>query len=264
MTTAAQSERSLREQKAYDEGDVFETSKRWQLRFLHVLRCPNALRQEADLDALLRRHLKGADVLEIGCGGGIVSEGLLAFEPRHVLGIDISHRFIEAAEARAVPGRLAFRVDDVSADIEGQFDVIFGRSILHHLDYRKVLTKLIERNLKPGGIMLFTEPLGENLLSRLYHFLVPSSQTDDEQPFMRQDLRWLKNTLGTEVMAYSYLSYPAGILSSFLFRKPDNPFTRLADRADIALARRAHFLTHRFRSAIFLMRHRHRAASADG
>lgn len=254
MTTAAQRERSLREQKAYDEGDIFETSRRWQLRFLHVLHCPNAMRQEADLDALLRRHVPGADVLEIGCGNGIVSENLLALEPNHVLGIDISKRFIQEAQERAVPDRLEFRVDDVSLEIDGKFDVILGRSILHHLDYQGVLARLQQQNLNPGGVMIFTEPLGENLLSRLYHYLVPASQTEDEQPFMRHDLRWMKAELDTEVMPYSYLSYPAGIISSLLFKKADNPLTRLSDGIDTWLSRHVSSLTHRFRSAIFLMR----------
>ncbi len=253
MTTVTQRERSLREQRAYDEGDVFETSRRWQLRFLHVLHCPNAMRQEADLDALLRRHIPGADVLEIGCGNGIVAESLLALEPKHVLGIDISKRFVDEAETRAVPGRLDFRVDDVSLAIDGKFDVIFGRSILHHLNYQDVLARLREQNLNPGGIMIFTEPLGENLLSRLYHYIIPASQTDDEQPFMRSDLKWLKAELATEIMPYSYFSYPAGIISSLLLKNADNPLTRLSDSVDVWLSRHASFLTHRFRSAIFLM-----------
>ena len=255
MTSTVQRDRSMREQEAYDDGVVFETSKSWQLRFLHVLHCPNAMRQEADLDALLQTYIPGARVLEIGCGGGIVSKSLLKFEPQHVLGIDISHRFIgEAKTKREVPGRLEFRVEDVSEDIEGRFDVIFGRSILHHLDYQNVLRRLSEQNLNPGGVMLFTEPLGENLLSRLYHFLVPASQTDDEQPFRRRDLRWLRAEFGTEVMPYSYLSYPAGILSSLMLKRPDNALTRLSDRVDVWLVRNMPFLRHRFRSAIFLMR----------
>lgn len=253
MTTAAGRERSLREQKAYDEGNVFETSKGWQLRFLHVFRCPNAVRQEADLDALLHRYIPGANVLEIGCGDGQLAAGLLALEPKRVLGIDISKRFIEKAQTRAVPDRLEFRVDDVSSDIDGKFDVIFGRSILHHLDYQGVLTRLKEHNLNPDGVMIFTEPLGENLLSRLYHFFVPASQTDDERPFMRRDLNWLKSELATEIKPYSYLSYPAGIVSSLLLENADNPLTKLSDRMDVWLSRRAPFLAHRFRSAIFLM-----------
>jgi hypothetical protein len=36
----------------------------------------------------------------------------------------------------------------------------------------------------------------------------------------------------------NYLSFPAGILSSFVFSAPDNPLMRAADRVDRALERR--------------------------
>lgn len=246
--------RAERERAAYDEQGVFEASHGWHVRFRHVFECPNTRRNERLFEERLRAGVAGARVLDIGCGDGDSSERLLDLGAAYVRGIDIAQTFIARAKARERTGRLEFACRDVGQPLDGRFDVIFGRSILHHLDWREVLERLHAANLNPAGRMLFMEPLGENLLIRLFHGLARRAHTRDERPFDRADLRWLRRRFPRlEVLPINYLSFPAGLVSSFLFRRADNPMLRLCDRVDDWLARRVALLVPRFRQAILVI-----------
>jgi SAM-dependent methyltransferase len=251
----AQPHRSERERAAADEGSVWEVSHRWHTRGAHVFACPNTLRHEALFDELAARFAKGGRVLDLGCGQGASSQRLLSFGADHVLGIDISELLLAQAFPRAIPGRLEFRKGDVSEPLEGEFDLIFGRAILHHLAYPPILRRLYEVNLRPGGALLFMEPLGANLLSFLFRVLVPAAHTPDERPFTLRDLRWFRATFpAVDIYPYNYLSYPVGLISSLVARSPDHAPLRLCDRIDTWLARHVRPLESRFRQAIFLVR----------
>lgn len=248
------SSRAEREKAAYDEHGVFESSHGWHVRFRHVFECPNTLRNEGLLEARLRAAVAGGRVLDIGCGDGASSEALLELGAASVLGIDVSETFIAKARGREQPGRLEFVNGDVGAPLEGEFDVICGRAILHHLDYRGVLERLHQSNLKTGGSMIFMEPLGSNLLIRLFHAVAPRAHTPDERSFLRSDLRWFRRRFARlEILPVNYLSFPAAILSSLVFPSADNVLMRLCDRADGWLARHVPPLVPQFRQAILVI-----------
>jgi 2-polyprenyl-3-methyl-5-hydroxy-6-metoxy-1,4-benzoquinol methylase len=248
-------ERAEREREAYDERNVAEVNVAWHSRFPHVFDSPNTRRGQARFDALTREAVSGRNVLDMGCGKGRNSERLLGLGAAHVLGMDISRSAIEQAQARAKPGRLEFRVGDVTCELEGTFGCIFGRAILHHIDYRAFLARLYEEHLEPGGAMLFMEPQGENLLIRLYARLVAAAHTPDERSFMEDDLDWLRGHFrGTELYPINYLTFPAGILTSRLPLGPDNALLRACDRADDWLARRVPRLRSHFRQTIVVIR----------
>jgi len=118
-----------------------------------------------------------------------------------------------------------------------------------------VLERLFARNLAPGGVMAFMEPLGSSLLIRLFHTLVPSAQTADEKPFDRGDLAWMRRTFPRLViLPVNYLSFPLGLLSSLVFARADNVLLRAADVVDVWLGRSAAWLVPHFRQAIFVIR----------
>src|SRR6266436_9663824 len=78
----------------------------------------------------------GARVLDVGCGVGRWSR-LLAAKGADVTGIDLSPTMVEQAQRRAVTEGLAdrcrFRVQDLSRlEIEGQFDLVLGVTVLQH------------------------------------------------------------------------------------------------------------------------------------
>lgn len=254
-------ERSRREREAYDEHGVDEAVTAWHGRFPHVFQSPNTRRAEERFNALTRAAVSGRRVLDLGCGKGSSSVRLLDLGAAHVLGIDISEMSIATALARpeAQPylqaGRLELRLGDVTRAIEGSFECVFGRAILHHIDYRTVLPRLYAEHLEPGGTMLFMEPLGENLLIRSYTRLVAAAHTPDERSFMKDDLRWLRSNFPeVEVHPINYLTLPCAILTSYLRLAPDNALLRLCDRADERLAARVPRLRSHFRQTIVVIR----------
>jgi glycosyltransferase involved in cell wall biosynthesis/2-polyprenyl-3-methyl-5-hydroxy-6-metoxy-1,4-benzoquinol methylase len=248
-------ERSEREREAYDEHDVEGAMNTWHGRFPHVFQSPNTRRAEERFDALTRAAVAGRNVLDMGCGDGESSARLLELGAAHVLGVDISRTAIDRALARAQPGRLDFRLGDVTLEIEGTFDCVFGRSILHHIDYRALLVRLYEERLTPGGTMLFMEPQGENGLIRLYTRLVAAAHTPDEQSFMEDDIAWLRSHFAEiELYPVNYLTFPAAILSSRLPLDADNVLLRACDRADEWLAGHVPRLRTRFRQTIVAIR----------
>jgi SAM-dependent methyltransferase len=247
--------RAEREKKAYDENDVWGNNNKWHMAFKHVFESPNTIRSEKKFDDLIIKNIAGKKVLDMGCAEGGGSYKLFSLGAGYVHGIDISEKFISEAKKLEIKGRLEFSNKDATAPIEERFDIILGRAILHHIDYRAVLNRLYDLNLNRGGSIIFMEPLGSNLLIKLYHNIAKSAHTPDEKPFFRNDLKWLReNFRNIEVIPINYLSLPFGILSSFLFSGPDNYIMRLCDRVDCWLAGNIKFIVPNFRYCILVIR----------
>jgi len=233
------SERAERERAAYDEGRVKERSHAWMTRFEHIFDGRNTRRGEAEWESLIRQAVEGGGrVLDVGCGEGVTARLALACGATYVLGIDISERELAGAFATQIPGRLEFRVADAEQSLsDGPFDLVVGRSVLHHVDFRSFLDRIAVNNLAPGGQMLWMEPLAHPL-ALAFHKLVRSAHTPDEFPLLPRDLRWIRQRFpGTRIVPINLLSFPAGVVSSMLFETADNRLMRVADVTDRALFR---------------------------
>lgn len=130
--------------------------------------------------------------LEYGCGrGGYCFD--LARRGARVDAIDISPAGVEMAAGRAradgLGERLSFQVMNAEAMAfpDRHFDVVFGKSILHHLELGKGLGE-VARVLKDAGRAVFFEPLGHNLFINAYRQLTPRLRSADEQPLRTRDL----------------------------------------------------------------------------
>jgi SAM-dependent methyltransferase len=153
---------------------------------------------------------RDAVVLESGCahGGNAIALSHIA---KRVEGIDISQAAIDAGNReirRRAIGNVALSAQNAEAmDFpDNTFDFIFGSGILHHLDYDKAMTEL-RRVLKPGGVVLFTEPLGHNPAIELYRRLTPTARTADEHPLLRRDFARFDATFErTDVRLYGLAS----------------------------------------------------------
>lgn len=248
----ADTARAEREKQAYDEDGVWDHAHGWHMRFEHVFHTPNTRRLEKQFEDTVSSEGAGRRLLEIGCGPGVTAESLVRAGAGYVFGVDISEKFLAEAKLKEIPGRMEFAVKDIQKPMEGRFDVIFGRGILHHVDYREVLRRLYDDNLNPGGTMHFLEPLGANILIKIYYRVAPKAHTPDERPFFPPDLRWLRGAFpGFRITPINYLSFPLGVASSLVFPRPDNALTRAADRADTWIAGNLPFMVPRFRAAIF-------------
>ncbi len=161
---------------------------------------------------------KGAVVLEYGCAHGYNAIALASVAKR-VEGIDISKQAVDAGNeeivARGINNvRLSVQNAEAMDFADGTFDFVFGSGILHHLDYAKAMAEL-RRVLKPGGVVLFTEPLGHNPAIEIYRKRTPEARTPDEHPLLIPDFKTFASTFEkTDVRLYGLIS-----LGAVLFRK---------------------------------------------
>ncbi|HEX4023580.1 MAG TPA: bifunctional 2-polyprenyl-6-hydroxyphenol methylase/3-demethylubiquinol 3-O-methyltransferase UbiG [Steroidobacteraceae bacterium] len=131
---------------------------------LHALN-PVRLAYVAERAALSQRR-----VLDIGCGGGLLSEGL-ARHGAHVTGIDMAPAMIEVARLHAHESQIALDYELASAEqyaehAAGPFDVITCMELIEHVPNPQSLLDAIGRLLRPGG-ELFISTINRNLRSFL-------------------------------------------------------------------------------------------------
>jgi len=108
----------------------------------------------------------GGRVLEVGCGSGGVTRRLAMETGASAVGVDINPHGIEAASAAAVreglSSRVSFQVVDAGKRLPfagDSFDAIFCNDAINHLPARAELFGDWHRLLKPGGRLLFTDPI---------------------------------------------------------------------------------------------------------
>ena len=112
--------------------------------------------------------LNGKTALDIGCGGGILSEAL-AHENAKVTGIDLATQALEAARRHARASGLAIRYLTVSAEELAQaepshYDIVTCMELLEHVPDPGAIVHACAQLLKPGGFAFFAT-LNRNLTS---------------------------------------------------------------------------------------------------
>ena len=142
----------------------------------------------------------GKVVLEIGTGTGALTIGLLRkAAPRCIVATDVSETFLATALHRSGEDApiVAVRCDCNAMPIrDGTFDVVLGRSILHHLlDFDRVLAQCA-RILKPGGKALFFEPVleGKLVIAHFAALVAETARAIGDTDFDEDDHRRLRTT----------------------------------------------------------------------
>lgn len=145
-------------------------AQRWwdphgEFRPLHVL---NPVRLDY-IDARVG-GLHGKRVLDVGCGGGLLSEAL-ARRGANVTGIDLGATTIEVAELHALESGLPVRyqresAEDHAAHSPGEYDVVTCLEMLEHVPAPADVLAALHNLVKPGGDVVVST-LNRNLKSWL-------------------------------------------------------------------------------------------------
>lgn len=138
--------------------------------------------------------IRGKTVLEDGCGDGS-NMVVLSRSGAKVIGLDISSEMLALAKQRMVANQCdgtmlvlgsahALPLPDASVD------VVFGISILHHLDL-EIASREVHRVLKRDGRAIFLEPLrNSSLLTQIRQLLPKRGDVSPfERPLTNEDIR---------------------------------------------------------------------------
>jgi 2-polyprenyl-6-hydroxyphenyl methylase/3-demethylubiquinone-9 3-methyltransferase len=201
-------------------------------RPLHLL---NPLRLEF---IATRAALAGRRVLDVGCGGGLLTESLTR-AGAEVTGIDLAPGMIEVARLHAAESGLAidYRVaaaEALAQESAGRFAVITCMEMLEHVPDPAGMVATLARLLTPGGA-LFVSTLNRNLKSFLLAIVgaeyllrvIPRGTHEYERLIVPSELaRW---------------SRAAGLTLEELAGVEFNPLTgRVALSADVSVNYMAH------------------------
>ena len=105
-------------------------------------------------------NLAGKDVLDIGCGGGILAEAMV-HHGANVTAIDLAEASLAVARLHQLESKLAIDYQNISAEAladksEQQFDVITCLEMLEHVPDPSSIVEACFRMVKPGGLVFFS------------------------------------------------------------------------------------------------------------
>jgi 2-polyprenyl-6-hydroxyphenyl methylase/3-demethylubiquinone-9 3-methyltransferase len=168
--------------------------------------------------------IAGRDVLDVGCGGGILAEAMAGRGAR-VTGIDLADKPLKVAKLHLLESgqKVDYRriaVEQLAAEQPGRYDVVTCMEMLEHVPSPASVIAACARLAKPGGHLFFAT-LNRNPKSFLFAIvgaeyvlnLLPRG-THEYAKFLRpSELARMARAAGLDVGEIAGLTY--------------NPFTRV-------------------------------------
>ncbi len=105
-------------------------------------------------------EIHGKSIVDVGCGGGILSEGLARLGAQ-VTGIDLAEEVIEVAIKHAQNNQLTINyqyqdVETLAARQPQSFDVVTCMEMLEHVPDPTAIIQACAQLVKPGGLIFFS------------------------------------------------------------------------------------------------------------
>lgn len=113
-----------------------------------------------------QKSLNGLKILDIGCGGGLISEPMTRLGAE-VTGIDASAKNIEIAKLHAKKNNLKINylnTEPEKLNLKNEFDIILNLEVVEHVENLNLYLESCQKLLKPKGLM-FTATLNKTLTS---------------------------------------------------------------------------------------------------
>ena len=126
------------------------------------------IKQHFKINAGNLNYLKGLNILDIGCGGGLISEPMARLGGR-ITGIDASEKNIKVAKIHAKKNELKINYLNKSPEElenKDKFDIILNLEIVEHVDNVGLYIESCYNLLKKDGLM-FTATLNRSFMSYL-------------------------------------------------------------------------------------------------
>lgn len=162
--------------------------------------------------------LDGLKILDIGCGGGLLTEAM-ALEGANVTGIDLAVDSLEIAKLHGLESNVDVNYECISAEDyakqhANQFDLVSCMELLEHVPNPASIIQASANLVKPGGIVVFST-LNRNLKSFLGAILaaeyvlqmVPKGTHSYEKFITPSELGTMARKAGLEVSAIAGISY---------------------------------------------------------
>ncbi len=104
--------------------------------------------------------LQGKRIIDVGCGGGILTEGL-AKQEADALGIDLSDDLLEVAELHGLESGITANYKKISAEAIAEqepssFDHVTCMEMLEHVPDPASIISACATMVKPGGMVFFS------------------------------------------------------------------------------------------------------------
>lgn len=105
-------------------------------------------------------QLAGKTVIDIGCGGGILSESMAGLGA-HVTGIDLAEKALKVARLHLLESgnKVEYRhiaAEDMAAENPAAFDVVTCLEMLEHVPSPASVVQACAQLVKPGGWVFFS------------------------------------------------------------------------------------------------------------
>lgn len=118
-----------------------------------------------------RAPLSGKKVVDIGCGGGILTESM-ARKGADVTGIDLSEKALNVADLHSLESGIQIRYELIAAEAlaarePASFDVVTCMEMLEHVPDPAAIVQACAALVKPGGHVFFST-LNRNPKSYLF------------------------------------------------------------------------------------------------
>ena len=124
------------------------------------------IKKHFKLDREKKLLLKDLEILDIGCGGGLISEPMARLGG-NVTGIDAAERNIKIASLHSKEGNLKIKYLNKSPEQleeKEKFDIILNLEIVEHVDNLDLYLQSCYNLLKKNGLM-FTATINRTLMS---------------------------------------------------------------------------------------------------
>lgn len=174
---------------------------------------------------LLRDATPGpGSILEVGCGGGLLSS-ILAQDGWNVVVADLQSEAIRYARRSEAVRGVRFDADRGWPLADQRFDAALMLDVLEHLEDDRAVLRELERVLRPGGTAVITVPAHQFLFSKWDELL------GHKRRHQKRRLRSILEEAGLQVRRLSYWNLIA-LPPALLLRGRDRLFGSRQQRAE--------------------------------